>query len=43
MREGGRRILSIPAELAYGDQGSPPTIQPAETLVFGVDLERVGQ
>ena len=43
MREGGRRILSIPAELAYGDQGSPPTIKPGETLVFVVDLEKVGQ
>ena len=43
MREGGRRILSIPAELAYGDQGSPPTIQPGETLVFVVDLKSVGQ
>jgi len=43
MREGGRRILSIPAELAYGDQGSPPTIKPGETLVFVVDLESVGQ
>ena len=43
MREGGRRILSIPAELAYGDQGSPPSIKPGETLMFVVDLEKVGQ
>ena len=43
MREGGRRILSIPAELAYGEQGSPPTIKPGETLVFVVDLKSVGQ
>jgi peptidylprolyl isomerase len=43
MREGGRRILVIPPELAYGDQGSPPTIKPGETLVFVVDLEKVGQ
>jgi peptidylprolyl isomerase len=43
MREGGRRIMVIPAELAYGDQGSPPTIKPNETLVFVVDLEKVGQ
>jgi len=43
MREGGRRILVIPPELGYGDEGSPPTIKPGETLVFVVDLERVGQ
>ena len=38
MQPGGRRLLVIPAELAYGD--SPPTaaIAPGETLVFVVDL-----
>ncbi len=43
MREGGRRILVIPPELGYGDQGSPPSIAPNETLVFAVDLEKVDQ
>jgi peptidylprolyl isomerase len=38
MREGGRRILTIPPELAYGRTGSPPLIGPNETLVFVVDL-----
>ena len=28
MRKGGRRQLTIPAELAYGAQGSPPSIGP---------------
>ncbi len=43
MREGGRRILVIPPELGYGEQGSPPAIKPGETLVFVVDLKSVGQ
>ena len=41
MKEGGRRQLTIPAELAYGDQGAPPDIAPNETLVFVVDLKEV--
>jgi peptidylprolyl isomerase len=41
MKEGGRRQLTIPAELAYGAQGSPPAIGPNETLVFVIDLEKV--
>ena len=43
MRAGGRRILVIPPELGYGQQGSPPSIKPNETLVFVVDLKKVGQ
>jgi peptidylprolyl isomerase len=38
MRKGGRRMLTIPPELAYGTSGSPPLIGPNETLVFVVDL-----
>jgi peptidylprolyl isomerase len=38
MRVGGRRELIIPAKLAYGAQGSPPTIGPNEPLVFVIDL-----
>lgn len=42
MRVGGRRELVIPPAQAYGPQGSPPTIGPDETLVFVVDLTRIG-
>ena len=41
MRSGGRRVLTIPPELAYGDRGAPPAIGPDETLVFVVDLVEI--
>lgn len=41
MKEGGRRRLTIPAELAYGAAGQPPTIPPNSTLVFVVDMKTV--
>ena len=37
MRKGGRRMLTIPPELAYGSDGQPPAIAPNETLIFVVD------
>ena len=42
MRVGGRRQLTIPAHLGYGDRGAGGVIKGGETLVFVVDLLNIG-
>jgi peptidylprolyl isomerase len=38
MKVGGRRRITIPPRLGYGDRGAGNVIKPGETLIFVVDL-----
>ena len=41
MKVGGRRRLTVPPELGYGDKGAGSVIPPGATLIFEVDLLEV--
>jgi FKBP-type peptidyl-prolyl cis-trans isomerase len=41
MKTGEKARITCPAEIAYGDQGSPPLIKPGAALAFEVELIEV--
>ena len=41
VKEGGKALLYIPSELAYGKRGAGADIGPDETLIFEVELVKI--
>jgi len=43
MKPGAKYVFEIPSDLAYGPQGRPPVIPPDATLIFQVELVKIGR
>ena len=41
MKEGGKRTLIIPSEMAYGASGAGPDIPPHATLIFDIECASI--
>jgi FKBP-type peptidyl-prolyl cis-trans isomerase FkpA len=41
MKEGGKRKLTVPPSMGYGEQGRSPTIPPNAILIFDIELLKV--
>ena len=41
MKEGDKWEVYIPSDLAYGERGSPPKIEPNSTLIFEIELVEI--
>lgn len=41
MKVGSKRRITCPANVAYGNKGSPPVIPGGATLVFDVELRAI--
>lgn len=43
MRVGGKRRLTIPAAIGYGEQGAGSMVPPQATLVFEIELLTISE